>query len=378
MTRTHVRTVGISDPADPSTYGVAPVIVEAGLPERVGRFLPRARLGSGAFGVVYRAYDPHLERDVALKLTRIESMHGAEELKRYLHEARAAARLRHPRIVPIFEAGRESEYAYIASSYIPGETLAEAMGRGQFDPSESRRIARIVRDLADALAYAHDLGIVHRDVKPSNVLLDEQGKPHLLDFGLAVRREDPAREGEIAGTPQYLSPEVARGEPATPATDQYGLGLILYYLLIGEPPFSGSLKELLEQIEETEPAPPHVIDSRVPRALSEVCRRAMTKHPKARFADCREMAQAIRDWMRHDSDGAISTIVARLPMVEAIRSDPRALRRVFGALTALVAMAIVGLLLFAVYEVVQTIRGQKSPPAAAGAGAAPGQTVQNP
>jgi serine/threonine protein kinase len=308
---------------------------------------------------VYRAYDPHLERDVALKVAAIESL-DASEVDRYVHEARAAARLRHPRIVPVFEAGREGDYAYIASAYVPGETLADLAATGRIDPSEHRRIARIVRDVADALTYAHNLGIIHRDVKPSNILIDEEGKAHLLDFGLAVRREDPARSGEVAGTPQYLSPEVVRGERATASSDQYGLGIVLYFLLTGEPPFTGALGEVLEAIEETTPAAPHVITTSSPKVLSTACVRAIAKLPRDRYPDCRAFADSLRSWLKRDAAGPIEQFVGSLPEIDRFTRGMNRWRGATNLAAVFVGIAILSLLFYSFWEVITIVRTKES------------------
>jgi eukaryotic-like serine/threonine-protein kinase len=266
---------------------------------RVGRFEIRSRLGAGAFGTVYRAHDPQLEREVALKVPRSETLQSAGAVERFLREARAAARLRHPHIVPVHEAGHDGTHHYIASAYIEGRTLADLIVEERQD---TRRSVRIVLALAEALAYAHTQGVIHRDVKPANVLVDASGVPLLTDFGLAHRidSEHLTQAGTVLGTPAYMAPEQAAGETAVPASDQYGLGVILYELLTGQRPFEGPVHVLLYHAVHTEPPPPRGIDPHIPEELDRVCLRSLAKCPQDRFASCQDLADALRRWLEGD------------------------------------------------------------------------------
>jgi serine/threonine protein kinase len=160
----------------------------AGPPARIGRFELRRRLGAGAFGEVYCAFDPHLDREVALKVARPGTLTTPDRVQRFLREARAAANLRHPHIVPLFETGQDGDHHFTASAFIPGGTLEKELAAAQ-GPLAFRRTADLIRKLAEALGYAHRQGIIHRDVKPANILLDERGDPLVADFGLAARAE---------------------------------------------------------------------------------------------------------------------------------------------------------------------------------------------
>jgi serine/threonine protein kinase len=253
--------------------------------KRLGRFEIRGRLGSGAFGTVYRAYDPQLDREVALKVPHTVRLENPRFVKRFLNEAKLAARLQHPHIVPVFDAGKDGKRYYIASAFIEGGTLDTALDRRAFD---FRETARIVMQLAEALAYAHQQQIVHRDVKPDNVMLDENGEPHLMDFGLArlqTSDEKLTQAGDILGTPAYISPEQAQGDKdesdesndVTAASDQYSLGVTLYEMLCGELPFSGPPEIVIFNVIQTEPPAPRSIKSDVPRDLETICQKAMSK-----------------------------------------------------------------------------------------------------
>jgi serine/threonine protein kinase len=285
------RRFAVLAPGRPSPSATKP-------PQQIGRFLVRERVGAGVFGTVYRAYDPQLQREVAVKVSRPGSLADDERRERFLREARAAARLAHPFIVPIYEIGDDGEQ-YIASAFIEGPTLAAACAAGTLD---CRRAALVVHDLARALAYAHKLGVVHRDVKPANVILDQEGRPHLTDFGLAYRHDAgdrPTEAGAIVGTPHYLAPELVLGrrETVEPASDQYSLGVVLYELLCGHPPFTGVPQAVLYQAVHSQPIPPHQPRPDVPRALEAICLRAMARRPEDRYPSCDALADDLRRWL---------------------------------------------------------------------------------
>ncbi len=191
------------------------------VPETIGRYQIRRLVGEGAFGRVYEAYDPQLKRTVALKVAKLGTVGDAQRRKRFLREAEAAGNSRHPHIVAVFDAGEDGDRLFIASDFIRGQTLEARLQQGRLDRLQA---VRIVRKLAEALAYAHGKGVVHRDVKPANVMLSEDGEPLLMDFGLAALQEQTEKlthEHGVLGTPLYMSPEQARGQGATrdrPAT----------------------------------------------------------------------------------------------------------------------------------------------------------------
>jgi len=275
---------------------VGPSGDEAG---RIGRFRLLGKLGAGQFGVVYRADDPLLGRNVALKVPHPGRFAHEDDKARVLREAKAAAQLRHPNIVPVHEAGLDGEEFYIASAYIDGQTLEQATAAR---PLDCRSAAGIVLALAEALEYAHRQGIVHRDVKPANVILDDKGEPQLTDFGLARFHESEdhlTRDGTILGTPAYMSPEQARGDlgQVGPASDQYSLAVVLYRLLCGQVPFSGGFSAVIFQVIHQEPPPPRGIDPRIPRDLETICLKGMAKTAHQRYGSCREMAEDLRRWL---------------------------------------------------------------------------------
>jgi WD40 repeat protein len=284
-------------PADSVTEGGPSAAPDT--PRQVGRFRVFGRLGAGAFGTVYRAHDPQLDREVALKVPQTGTLESPKAVERFLREARAAARLRHPHIVAVHDAGQDGPLYYIATEFIQGQTLARAIEAAPFD---FRAAAHVVRKLGEALAYAHRLGIIHRDVKPANVMLDAAGEPHLMDFGLAYRHgteEKLTQDGALLGTPAYMAPEQAAGQKgkAQPASDQYALGVVLYELICGRLPFAGPVSVVLYNVMNREPPAPRRLRPGVPKDLETICLKAMTKRPEQRYAGCGEFADDLRRWL---------------------------------------------------------------------------------
>jgi hypothetical protein len=274
----------------------------ATLPKQVGRFAVRSKLGEGSFGEVFRAHDPQLDREVALKVAKPETLNNPEREQRFFREARAAANLRHPNIVPLFETGTAAGRHFIASAFVAGRTLKVEIDEADGRPLDFRRAAEVVRRLADALGYAHRQGIVHRDVKPENVLVDGVGEPHVLDFGLAVRAGDEVlktQAGEVFGTPAYMSPEQAAGrsKEATAASDQYALGVVLYEMLTGSRPFDGPRDVLIYQHVHVEPKRPRTLNRSIPLDLETVCLKCLEKEPSKRYANCEALADDLRRWL---------------------------------------------------------------------------------
>jgi outer membrane protein assembly factor BamB/tRNA A-37 threonylcarbamoyl transferase component Bud32 len=271
-----------------------------------GRFGPYhivRELGRGGMGVVFLAHDPRVKRDVALKVLRDQALASSEEAARFAAEARAAARLEHPGIVPVYDAGVEAGRQYFTMQYVQGMGLDSMLDAGSLAPT---RAAELVAQVGETLAYAHAQGVIHRDLKPGNILLADDGRTLLTDFGLA--RDEQAEQrfsktGEAMGTPAYMAPEQAKGqrEKIGPATDVYGLGATLYELLTFRPPFEGqSPFEVLAKVVRTEPVPPRKLSATIPADIETVCMKALAKEPADRYAsagemaaDCRRFAQGV-------------------------------------------------------------------------------------
>ncbi len=292
--------------APDATPAVTPTLTPAATPTRINRFEVRRRLGAGAFGVVYQAYDAPLDREVALKVAKPEALCTEQRVKRFLREAKAAANLRHPNIVPVFDSGRDGEQYFIASAFIAGHSLEAELDQrgpdGEDDPRrplEMREATRLIQRLAEALAYAHKKGVIHRDVKPANVLLDEQREPLLADFGLAARPEGEEKltqEATIMGTPAYMAPEQGQGN-AEAASDQYSLGCTLYELLTGRTLFAGPPEIQLVLHQTQEPPSPRKLYPQLPRDLETICLKCLEKQSGRRYSDCQALADDLRRWL---------------------------------------------------------------------------------
>jgi serine/threonine-protein kinase len=265
---------------------------------RIGRYRILDELGRGAMGVVFRAEDPSLDRVVALKTISLDDdKEGRKEYeKRFLQEAKAAGKLTHPNIVTIFDYGEEEDIAYMAMELLEGEDLRTRIRDGDIAPMEAVEIALQV---ADGLGFAHEFGVVHRDVKPGNIMLLERGAVKIMDFGIArMRHADTSRTstGMVLGTPRYMSPEQISGQPVDQRSDIFSLGTVLYEMLTQSTLFAGQdVNQIAHSVTSTEPVPPSRVHPELPQMLDFIVARALKKDPSVRYQDAYEMAADLRD-----------------------------------------------------------------------------------
>jgi serine/threonine protein kinase/Tfp pilus assembly protein PilF len=260
-------------------------------------------VGRGGQGVVFRARQKSLNRTVALKVISLGQWASKAHLKRFRREALAAASLDHPSIVPIHEVGERDGCCYFSMQFIEGGQLDEVV---KHTPMSIRLAAELISKVARTVHYAHERGILHRDIKPGNILLDQKGEPHLTDFGLARLLESETtvtRTLEVLGTPSYMAPEQAAGNNTelTGAADVYGLGAVLYQLLTGHPPFAGGTTyDTIKLLLDTDPRPPRLLNPKIGRELSTICLKCLEKDPKRRYSSALALAEDLEHWLKHE------------------------------------------------------------------------------
>src|SRR6184192_1816242 len=260
-------------------------------------------IGRGAQGVVFRARQKSLNRTVALKVISLGQWASKAHLKRFRLEAEAAASLDHPCIVPIYEVGERDGQCYFSMKLVEGGQLDEV---AKHEPMSIRRAVELIAKIARTVQYAHEHSILHRDIKPGNILLDAKGEPHLTDFGLArlVETESSVtRTMDVLGTPSYMAPEQAVGNNAavSSVTDVYGLGAVLYQLLTGQPPFAGGTTyETVRLVLDTEPRQPRLLNPKIDRDLSTICLKCLDKDPQRRYPSALALAEDLECWLKHE------------------------------------------------------------------------------
>jgi TolB-like protein/Tfp pilus assembly protein PilF len=276
---------------------------EPEMPRNFGDYELLEEVGRGGQGVVFRAWQKSLNRTVAVKIIGIGQLTTSTHLKRLRREAAAAAKLNHPAIVPIYEVGERNGTYYFSMRFVEGDCLDEAVSRGSMSV---RQTAELVAKIARTVHYAHQHGILHRDIKPGNILLDANGEPHLTDFGLA-RLVEPGSTVtsslEIMGTPCYMAPEQAAGNntAVSSATDVYGVGAVLYELLTGHPPFAAETTyQTIHLLLHSESRPPHLWNRKVDRDLSAICLKCLEKSPQHRYSSALALAEDLERWVKHE------------------------------------------------------------------------------
>ncbi len=291
---------GVDDLPPPPRTSISFRQADGAIPDKIGRYDINGVLGSGSFGIVYQGYDVALDRQVAVKVPRRQA---EQDLESYVDEARRLASLDHPAIVPVYDVGFTPDgLCYVVSKLIEGQDLQQLVSTSPLSFSEA---TQFVTRIADALHYAHSLGLVHRDVKPANILLDRNQNPYLADFGLALQEDDLPATLSIVGTPAYMSPEQSRGEGhlIDRRTDIFSLGAVYYELLTGRLPFEGdSSAEILVGIQSAEITPPTTLRPTVPRELERICLKCLARRATDRYSSAQQLQDELKVFLNEVAD----------------------------------------------------------------------------
>ena len=258
-------------------------------------------LGEGGMAEVFRAEDLRLGREVAVKILRNQYANETNLLRRFINEARSIAGFSHPNLVSVYDVGRDKQRYYIVMEYVPGEDLRQTLEReGRLSVDQA---LNIVQQMAQGIGYAHQRGLVHRDIKPGNILITPNGKVKVADFGIAkaLASAGLTEPGVVWGTTAYLSPEQVRGEQATPASDVYAMGIVLYEILSGLPPFQGEDRVAIALKHLHDEPPPFSEDLKIPRGVTYLVQKALAKDPLQRFPNADKMAETLTEYMRAEN-----------------------------------------------------------------------------
>lgn len=292
-----------------------------------GRYRIQKTLGEGAMGSVYLAHDTQLDRKVALKIPKVDTKQDSKFIERFLREARAAATLTHPNICPVYDVGEIAGTHFITMAYIQGNTLSHFINADK--PQLDRNVANVTRKIANALHEAHINGMVHRDVKPGNIMIDHRNEPIIMDFGLARHVDDAddvrlTRDGAILGSPAYMSPEQIEGrfDKIGPACDIYSLGVILFELLTGHLPYQGTVASIIAQIISKRPPHPSKFRPDVSPVLSDICLKAMAREIDKRYASMKEFSSALTEFIKSKPE-----TTEKASQLEPVKSDGKRKRK---------------------------------------------------
>ena len=280
----------------------------------LGPFRILHQIGEGGMARVFKAYQPSVERYVALRVLPSHYAEDPQFVERFIREARTIARLEHKNILPVFDFGEQDGITYLAMRFIEGGTLKELMMKGRLTLHDTQDI---MTQVCSALDYAHRHGVIHRDVKPSNVIIDSEGAAYLTDFGIAKvlggTGGDLTATGAAIGTPAYMAPEQAMGSAVDARTDIYALGIMLYEMLTGRVPFQADTPMAVLMAHVSDPLPlPHVFNAEIPEAIEEVVIKALAKSPDDRYQNANEMAQALRLAIHNTHPEALETTLVKL------------------------------------------------------------------
>ena len=305
-------------------------------PQRIGKYDIEAELGRGGMAVVYKALDPVIRRPVALKVlpkAELTAGSGSALLERFKREAQAAGILLHPNIVAIYEYGEDAMYAFIAMELVEGRSLRDHLLEG-WRP-DLNTLPEVLEQLLDALDYSHSRGVIHRDIKPGNILISQMGVAKISDFGIArIELSHLTKIGEVLGTPFYMSPEQFNGQPTDERSDLYSAAVIVYEVLAGRRPFDGRIAHLLKQILEDPPSAPSSVNPGLPARIDAIMAKALAKRPEERYQSAHEFSDALHQVMPRKSERPApspqATALVTPPTIAKLTGNVGALRRALG------------------------------------------------
>ncbi len=309
FSRDHEQDTG-GDPVEPPPKLPQPI------PDMIGRYKILGELGEGGFGRVFLAQDTQLQRKVAIKVPGQKRLSSTKNIDRFLEEARTAAQLKHSGLVVVYDVQQDGAQVYIVQEYIDGQDLSSWT---QATRPSTQQIVTLIKEVVEAVGFAHQHDLVHRDLKPANLLVDRQSHPHVADFGLAVDENSQGlRKGEVCGTPAYMSPEQVRGltHVLDGRSDLWSIGVILYELLTDRRPFRGSsTAEIFEAVKHRDPKPPRQIKPSVPSELERICLKCLQKRQTDRYASAAELLEDLEAWCRQ------SSLVVSTPIATGAQAD---------------------------------------------------------